>query len=166
VKTPNVIVKDSKGRVLIKNTDYTVVYPSGRKNKGKYKVLVKFKGNYTGEVSREFEIKAMPKPQKPKSTLITKLTAKKKGFVVKWRKITKDNTGYQLQYSTSRSFSKKTTKTITIGKTKTVSKTVSKLKAKKNHYVRVRCYYKVKYNNKERTLYSSWTQTKKVKTKK
>ncbi|MBQ4069526.1 MAG: hypothetical protein IJC76_09770 [Lachnospiraceae bacterium] len=166
VKTPNVIVKDSKGRVLIKNTDYTVVYPSGRKNKGKYKVLVKFKGNYTGEVSREFEIKAMPKPQKPKSTLITKLTAKKKGFVVKWRKITKDNTGYQLQYSTSRSFSKKTTKTITIGKTKTVSKTVSKLKAKKNYYVRVRCYYKVKYNNKVRTLYSSWTQTKKVKTKK
>lgn len=166
VKTPNVTVKDSKGKILTKNVDYTVTYATGRKAVGNYKVLIKFKGNYTGEVSREFEIKAVPKPKKPISTAIIKITAKKKGFVVKWKKVVNNNTGYQLQYSTSSSFGKKTTKTVTIGNIKTISKTVTKLKAKKNYYVRVRCYYKVKYNNKTQTLYSSWTVTKKIKTKK
>ena len=47
-KTPAVTVKDSRGRTLKKNTDYTVTYQSGRTKIGKYKVTVKLKGNYSG----------------------------------------------------------------------------------------------------------------------
>ena len=68
-------------------------------------------------------------------------------------------TGYQLQYSTSSKF--KGAKTVTITKNKTTSKKISKLKAKKKYYVRVRTYKtvgKTKY-------YSSWSKVKSVKTK-
>ena len=34
--------------MLVKDTDYTVSYASGRKNAGSYKVTVKMKGNYSG----------------------------------------------------------------------------------------------------------------------
>ena len=55
-KTPTVTVKDSKGRTLKKNTDYTVKYSSGRKNIGTYTVTVTFKGNYSGQKSLKFKI--------------------------------------------------------------------------------------------------------------
>ena len=45
-KKPTVTVKDSKGKLLKNGTDYTVSYPSGRKNVGIYKVKVTLKGNY------------------------------------------------------------------------------------------------------------------------
>ncbi len=56
VKTPTVIVKDSAGNTLKKNTDYTVTYPSGRKNAGTYKVKVTFKGKYSGTKYLTFKI--------------------------------------------------------------------------------------------------------------
>ncbi len=57
VKTPSVTVKDSAGKTLKKNTDYTVTYASGRKNAGTYKVTIKMKGNYTGTKTLTFKIK-------------------------------------------------------------------------------------------------------------
>ena len=57
VKTPTVTVKNAAGKVLKKNTDYTVTYATGRKNVGTYKVTVKFKGNYTGTKTLSFKIK-------------------------------------------------------------------------------------------------------------
>ena len=57
VKTPTVTVKNAAGKVLKKNTDYTVTYATGRKNVGTYKVTVKFKGNYTGTKPLSFKIK-------------------------------------------------------------------------------------------------------------
>ena len=56
VKTPSVTVKDSKGKVLKKDTDYTVTYASGRKNAGTYKVTVTMKGNYSGTKTLSFKI--------------------------------------------------------------------------------------------------------------
>ncbi|MGN0523872.1 MAG: pre-peptidase C-terminal domain-containing protein, partial [Eubacterium sp.] len=44
VYSPAVTVKDRTGKTLVKNTDYTVSYASGRKNVGKYAVKVTFKG--------------------------------------------------------------------------------------------------------------------------
>ncbi len=57
VKTPSVTVKDSAGKTLKKNTDYTVTYASGRKNAGTYKVTIKMIGKYSGTKTLTFKIK-------------------------------------------------------------------------------------------------------------
>ena len=67
--------------------------------------------------------------------------------------------GYQVQYSTSKKFTKKTTKTRTTKKTKYTAKN---LKDKTTYYVRVRAY-KLDENGKK--VYSNWTVVKKTKTK-
>lgn len=56
VRTPGVTVKDSAGRTLKKNTDYTVSYAKGRKKVGTYKVKVTFKGKYSGSKTLTFKI--------------------------------------------------------------------------------------------------------------
>lgn len=56
VKTPAVIVKDSSGKTLVKNTDYTVTYSSGRRKVGTYNVKVTFKGKYSGTKTLSFKI--------------------------------------------------------------------------------------------------------------
>ena len=158
VKTPSVTVKDSKGRKLSNGRDYTVTYPSGRKNVGRYSVKIRFKGNYSGTKTLTYNIN-------PKGTSMSKVTAAKKGFKAKWKKQSTQTTGYQLQYSTSSKF-KKGTKTVNISKNKTTSKSVRKLYAKKKYYVRVRTYKTVKFGGKNIKLYSGWSKAKAVKTKK
>ena len=155
-KKPSVTVKDSKGN-KIGSRYYTVSYPSGRKNVGKYTVKVTFKGNYIGSKSATFVIK-------PKGTSVSKVKAAKKGFKVTWKKQATQTTGYQVQYSTSSKFKK--AKTVTVSKNKTTSKSVSKLSAKKKYYVRVRTYKTVKVNGKNVKLYSGWSKAKSVTTKK
>ena len=91
------------------------------------------------------------------ATSITSLSAKDNGFTVKWKKKTKI-TGYQIQYSTSSKFSMKNTKTVKIKKAKTVSKKITKLKAAKKYYVRIRTYKGKKY--------SKWSKVKSIKTTK
>ena len=56
-------------------------------------------------------------------------------------------------------------KNIIISKNKRKSKTISKLKAKKKYYIRIRTYKKLKGNGKSYNIYSSWSKikTKKVK---
>lgn len=157
VKTPSITVKDSKGKTLVKNTDYTVSYASGRKNVGKYAVTISFKGNYSGTKTLYFTIN-------PKSTSISSVSATTKGFTVKWKKQTTQTTGYQIQYSTSSKFSK--AKTVTIGMNSITSKTISKLSAKKKYYVRVLTYKTVKINGQATKIYSSWSKSKYVTTKK
>ena len=94
------------------------------------------------------------------TTSITSLSAKDNGFTVKWKKKTKI-TGYQIQYSTSSKFSKKSTKTVKIKKAKTASKKITDLKSSKKYYVRVRTYK----NSKKKTDYSAWSKKKNITTK-
>lgn len=155
-KTPAVTVNDSKGNALKKNTDYTVTYPTGRTNVGKYTVKITFKGKYSGTASKTFTIK-------PKATSLTSVTAASKGFTAKWSKQASQTTGYELQYSTSDKFTNATT--TTIAKTSTTSKSISKLTGKKKYYVRVRTYKIVKVNGKSTKVYSSWSAAKSVTTK-
>lgn len=54
--SPEVVVKDSKGKVLERNVDYTVKYPSERTEMGKYKLTVKFKGDYSGKKTLSFTV--------------------------------------------------------------------------------------------------------------
>ena len=152
VKTPTVTVKDLTGKVLKKNTDYTVKLASGRKNVGKYKVTITFKGKYSGTKTFSFTIK-------PVKTTVSKLTAGKKSLKVNITKKSTQVTGYQVQYSTSKTF--KSAKTKTISSYKTTSTTLSKLSAKKTYYVRVRTYKTVNGTK----YYSGWSTYKYTKTK-
>ena len=157
VQKPSVTVKNSKGKALKNGTDYTVSYPKGMKNVGKYTVKVTLKGNYSGSKSMTYNIN-------PKGTSVSKVKAAKKGFKVTWKKQRTQTTGYQVQYSTSSKFKK--AKTVTISKNKTTSKSVGKLSAKKKYYVRVRTYKTVKIGGKSVKLYSGWSKAKSVTTKK
>ena len=151
-KTPTVTVKDSNGKTLKNNTHYTVTYSSGRKNVGTYKVVVKMKGNYSGSKTLTFKIN-------PKAASVNKLTAGKKAIKVKINRSLSQSTGYQIQYSNSKTF--KSAKITTVKSSKTSSVTLKKLSSKKVYYVRIRTYKtvgKTKY-------YSDWSKYKYIKTK-
>ena len=90
------------------------------------------------------------------TTTITSIKAQNKAFTVKWKKKS-SITGYQIQYSTNSKF-KKNNKKIKIKNAKTVSKKITKLKASKKYYVRIRTYKGKKY--------SKWSKVKSIKTPK
>ena len=90
------------------------------------------------------------------STTITSVKAKSEAFTIKWKKKT-NIAGYQIQYSTNSKF-KKGNKSIKIKSAKTVSKKITKLKAAKKYYVRIRTYKGKKY--------SKWSKVKSIKTPK
>ncbi len=138
------------GKTLKNGTDYTVSY-SNNKKVGKATVKITGKGKYGGVITKTFKIN----PAKQK---IQKLTAKSKGFYIDF--VQKQSaTGYELQYSTSSKFSG--AKKVTIKNKKTDKKTVTKLKANKKYYVRVRSYTVVKGTK----YYGAWSAAKRVTTK-
>jgi hypothetical protein len=100
--------------------------------------------------------------QKVKKTAIAKVKRSKNGkkMTVKVKKTTQA-AGYQIRYSTSKKFTKATTKKVNVSK-KTLKKTISSLKAKKIYYVSARAYRKVD----GKKYYSAWSAAKKVKAKK
>jgi hypothetical protein len=107
----------------------------------------------------EAEAKAKAEAEKAKNTpakaKLTKLIKGKKKFTVKWKKDAKA-TGYNIRYSTDKSFKKKV-------KTKTVKKYSKKgytiKAAKKTYYVQIRAYKTVD----GKTYYGEWSASKKVK---
>ena len=149
-KKPTVKITDANGKT-ISSSNYSVSYPSS-KNVGKYTVKVTFKGNYSGTMSASFAIN-------PKETSMSSVSKASKAFTAKWKKQSTQVTGYQIQYSTSKSF--KSAKTATVSSYKTTSKKVTKLKAKTTYYVRVRTYKTVGKTK----FYSGWSSAKSVKTK-
>ena len=61
---------------------------------------------------------------------------------------------------------KKDTKTTMISNAKTTTKPISKLKAKKKYYVRIRTYKTIKVDGESTKLYSNWSKVKTITTKK
>ena len=152
VKKPAVTVKNSLGKTL-PTTSYSVTYSNNKYvAKGTVKVTLKAP-RYYGTKTLYFKIN-------PKGTYISKLTPKKRAFTATWKKQATQTTGYQIQYSTSSKFASGN-KLVTVAKTGTTSKTISKLKAKKRYYVRVRTYKTVSGTR----YYSAWSAKKYVKTK-
>lgn len=140
---------------LKKDRDYTLSYKDNVKV-GAASVVITGKGNYTGKITQKFIIN-------PQGTSLSgKIKAQRKGFFVRWKKQAKNTTGYQIQYSTSRKFTKKTTAVKMVKKKTTTKLNVKKLKAKKKYYVRVRTYHTVK----GKKYYSGWSKVKNVSTKK
>ena len=111
-------------------------------------------GTNIGSFSKVLTAKTVPL----KPTLTVK--AGKKQLTASWKTVA-SITGYEVQYSTSKKFTKKTTKTSKITKAKTTKKTIKSLKKGKKYYVRVRAYKTV--NGKK--VYSSWSSVKSVKVK-
>lgn len=142
-----------KGVRLKEGSDYTVKYTSN-KNIGKAEVTVTGIGIYSGSAVKSFNI---VKPSVP-ATDVKKLVKRVKGFTVKWD-VKSGISGYQIQYSTNKSF--KNAKIITVNKKAAKSKAVKRLKKKKVYYVRIRAYKTV---NKKK-FYSNWSKYKSVKTK-
>ena len=148
-----------KGVTLKNGVDYTLSYKNNINVGTGAIVMIKGKGSYTGTIVEVFTIR----PFVP-SLKLTKLTKGSKSFTAKWTKassaVQKQFTGYQIQYSTSKNFSK-ATKVQSTTKKKVSKVVIRKLKKKKTYYVRIRRYYK--WNGQ--TLYSAWSPAKKVKTK-
>ena len=90
------------------------------------------------------------------STSISSIKVKNEAITIKWKKKS-GITGYQIQYSTNSKF-KKGNKSIKIKNAKTISKKITKLKAAKKYYVRIRTYKGKKY--------SKWSKVKSIKTTK
>ncbi|MGN0522603.1 MAG: metallophosphoesterase [Eubacterium sp.] len=153
-KKPTISIYNYNGQ-KISSSNYTVTYPKGRINPGEYKIKVTFKNAYKGNPTLYKTFKILPK-----GTSLSSLKAGSKKITVKWKKQSTQTTGYQIQYSTSSKFTN--AKTVTVSKNSTTSKTISKLKAKKKYYVRIRTYKTV--NGKK--IYSSWSKAKSVTTKK
>lgn len=109
---------------------------------------------YTGTGTYSFAI--APSVSRPSFKSVTK---GKKSISLKWKKLS-GTSGYIIQYATNKKFTKGKHQ-ITIKNSRTISKKIKKLKAKKKYYVRIRAYktYEgVKY-------YSSWSKVRTVKTK-
>lgn len=156
-KKPSVKVTDRLGRI-ISSRNYQLVYQNNI-NVGQATVVVIFKGDYKGSQKKNFTID-------PKGTSLSKLKAKKKGLTISWNRQASQTSGYEIQYSTSSKFTKKATKTVTVKNSRTTSRSISKLKAKKKYYVRIRTYKNAKVNGKTKKFYSGWSKSKSVKTKK
>ena len=152
VKKPAVAVTDSKGKAIAASS-YTVSY-SKNKAVGTASAKITFKGNYFGSKTLSFKIN-------PNGTTLSALTAKSKGFTVKWKKQAAQTTGYEIQLATDSKFTKNK-KTVTVSKNGTTSKAITKLKAKKKYYVRIRTYKTVS----GKKYYSSWSKARTVTTKK
>ena len=143
IQHPLVSVKDSKGNILEQGTDYNI--------------KITFTGRYNGTTEQTYKIC-------PKGTNISNVKAKKKGFVLEWKKQGKQTSGYQIQYSLNKKFTKKSTKKVTIKNNKKVSISFKSGKANKKYYIRIRTYKKVKYNGKTVKVFSGWSNIKTVKT--
>lgn len=96
---------------------------------------------------------------KPAGSKIKKIKRLKKSLKVTFKKVD-GVTGYQIKYSTSKKFTKKTTKTVKVKAGKS-SVTIKKLKKKKRYYVKIRTY--VKFNGTK--INSKWSKAKSQKTK-
>lgn len=157
VKKPTVTVKDKKGNVVsskyydVHYYDYKNGYGSKKtnfKDVGVYYVsMVAHNGAYDGSLTTKYRIN-------PKSTSLKSLKKTSNGIKVSWNKQATQTTGYQIQYSTNKSF--KNAKLVIVPNNKTLSKQIIGLKKGKRYYVRVRTY-KTVYDNKMRNCVSSWS---------
>ena len=152
-KQPSVTVKVGS-KTLKKGTDYKVTYKNNQKV-GTASVIISGTGSYTGRVTKKFKIV-------PKGISVSKISAESKGFTVSWKKQAKSVDGCQLQYSTSRKFTKKTTVKKTVTKPSKTKLDVKKCRAKKKYYIRIRTFKTVK----GKKYYSDWSKVKVITTKK
>ena len=136
-----------QGKSLKKGQDYTLSYQSN-KGVGKAVIIIKGTGKYQGIIKKNFLIC-------PRGTSLLRLRKGKKQITVKWKKQKLQTSGYQIQYSARKNF-KKAVKTVTIKKVRTSQCRIKKLRSKKQYYVRIRTFKRVK----GKKYYSKWSKVK------
>lgn len=98
---------------------------------------------------------------KPKKSKVTKLkTNGNKSIRVSWKKDLMA-TGYEIQYSTSKSFAKKTTGFVIVKDNKVTSAKIKRLTKGKKYYVRVRAYKDENIKDENKRIYGEYSDVKK-----
>ncbi|MBR1750042.1 MAG: leucine-rich repeat domain-containing protein [Ruminococcus sp.] len=120
-------------KTLKRGTDYTITYKNNKKL-GRATMTIKGAGKYSGKLVKSFKII-------PKKTAVKTLASTAAGKLKLSLKKVKGVTAYEITYSTSKKFTKKTTKTVSVKK---LTKTISKLTSGKTCYVKVRSVKTVK----------------------
>ena len=152
-KEPGVAIQDASGNDLTEAVDYTLDYYNNL-TVGKATVIVSGKGKYAGVIAgARFTIK--PKTVTVKS--VKKASSRKLNVV--WASHKTQTTGFQVRYATTKKFKSGTYKTVTLTSKSATSKALTKLKAGKTYYVKVRAYKTVD----GKKIYSSWSKVKSAK---
>jgi len=136
---------------LLNGVDYRVSYPSDTTKVGYKTLTVIGIGKHTGTIKVTYKIS-------PKKISIKKIYSQYKGFSVTWSTLSVQVSGYQIQYSTSSTFSN--AKKVTVSY-KSGYKRIYNLKRNKKYYVRVRSYKTVNGIK----FYSDWSSVKTIKTR-
>ncbi len=157
-------------KTLKENVDYKVTYQSNV-DVGTAKMTIMGIKPYTGSIVKEFQILQLQEEdgntesnttttiKKPSKVVIKKVTPGKKKLTVTWKK-TEDARGYKVQIARNRKFTK-SLKTYKVS-SQTTKKVITKLKKRKNYYIRVMAWC-----NDENgvILNGTYSTTKKKKTK-
>ena len=99
---------------------------------------------------------------RPKGTSLGTITPGTGKLKVNWtRSKSKNTSGYQIEYSTSKAFKTKYTRSVTLSGRKNSSTTLTKLKATKKYYIRIRTYKVLP----DGVIYSKWSKVKTQTTK-
>lgn len=148
--TPEVRVKYDSAE-LEQDVDYTVSYQNNI-NVGTSVIVVTGIDRYTGSFASTFTIL-------PVNTSIVSLSANSQFIEVRWKKQTKQVSGYQIQYSKSPSFTYAGGELI-VPDCRTESEIIWDLDANTTYFFRIRTYQTV---NGEK-FFSGWSKTKSIST--
>ncbi|MDO5293516.1 MAG: phosphatase PAP2 family protein [bacterium] len=122
---------------------------------GKAKITATAAGNSKyKETKKSVSITVRPKKASLSSVKRVSSTSAK----VTYKRATKA-TGYEIRYSTSKKFTRSTTKTVRVTKNTVVSKTLKGMKKNKRYYVSVRAYKSVG----KQKIYGDWSSVKSLK---
>ena len=145
--TPKVNVVDSAGEI-IDGSNYDVTYGSN-KDVGDGRVIITFKGNYEGTVTKDIKIL-------PNSTKITKAENTSKGIKISWRKNTSAKGYYVYRSLNGKSYSK----IATISKYTTVTYTDTKATSNGSKYqYKIICYGNKSYKSVASNIITSYRIT-------
>ena len=145
--SPNVNVVDSSGKSLVQNVDYIYTLPLGRKSVGIYTYDITYLGNYKGTSRLLLFIY-------PQSPIFKKIVLSKNEAELQWNKITAQNDGYEVQYSTNPHFILDN-HYITVNNKNAKSLKLPNLKSKRRYYFRIRSFKNV---NESNVFYSQWSR--------
>ncbi len=149
--TNGITVKDKDGKLLKRGRDYTVSYRHN-KNVGVATMVISGIGKYDCTITRTFRII-------PKGTTFQSILPSAKKATLKWKAVSAQADGYQIQYGRNKTLGGKTIVKKVNDRTKT-SLTMGGLSPKTTYYIRIRTVRAV--NGKK--YYSKWSSITKFKT--
>lgn len=149
---PTVTVKDKNGKALEQGKDYYVVYlASDFRATGKHTVVVKLMGEYKGQKTLNYFVRAQ-------APVVSKVAKRAKAITATWEKYNEKEKGdisrFEVQYSTNKSF--KNAKIITMKNPASYAKKITGLKTGTRYYVRVRALTSVEGGY----IRSAWSNVK------